>query len=225
MLAVSGEYFDGGVGRVDVASVILQPDVPTDEAPVISAGGAVAVGAAAKGHWRKKGCREKVGERDVPGGRPARSHKLNTERLDPLATLREPRAEIAVVIGARRCGAVLGRFDGASRTIKLQSAIGGSEIDANANENRIGSGVIVLGRLLGTVAHAVDARPLDELRIRRVKLDLGDIRPGFGGRQGLEIRSKKVGRAFVVALAKEVGVADGFVGEGRLKREDGQCQK
>ena len=56
MLTVAGKDFDGGVAGIDIAGVILQPDIPTNEAPVISAGGATTLeGSVAEGHPRMKG--------------------------------------------------------------------------------------------------------------------------------------------------------------------------
>lgn len=115
-------------------------------------------------------------------GRPARGDELDTERFDPLVFLREAGVEIAVVIGAGRCGAVLRRLDEPSGTIQLQSPISRSEIDPDAHKDGGGSGVIVFGGLLSAVAHAVDAGPFDELRIGRVELDLGDVRTRLGRR-------------------------------------------
>lgn len=56
MLTVGGKDFDGGLVAVDIAGIILQPDIPADEAPGISARGAATIeGGVAEGYRRMKG--------------------------------------------------------------------------------------------------------------------------------------------------------------------------
>jgi len=220
VLAVGRENFDGGVVGPDITGVVLEPDVPADETVGASVGGAATVGRAAiEGSRRKKGCEEEIRERHMARTLPAGGNDLDTERLDPLVFLGDAGAEIAIVIRTLCLGSALGRVEETSRTIKLESAVGGSEIDADANANGVGGGAIVLRSLLSAVADAVQARALHELRVGSVELDLRDVRAGLGRREGPEIAEKKVGSRLIMALAEEVGIADGFVGEGRLQGE------
>lgn len=55
VLAVGSEHFDGGVRRVDIPGLILQPDIPADETATVSLIRAVAVGrAVVEGGWSNK---------------------------------------------------------------------------------------------------------------------------------------------------------------------------
>src|SRR5215467_5773500 len=130
-------------------------------------------------------------------GRPPRGSDLDAERLDPLTLLRKPSAEIAMVIGPRFGRAILGRFSQAAGAVKLERPISRSEVDPYAYVNAVGSGAIVLAGLLRAVADAVEARPLHELRIRRVDLDFRDIRAGLGRRKHLQVREKSSRRSYI----------------------------
>ena len=56
-------------------------------------------------------------------------------------------------------------------------------------------------------------------------MNVGDVRPLFGRRQGVKIRFQRGFRGSIVMLAEEIGVADRFVGKRALKPIAGGDEK
>jgi hypothetical protein len=79
--------------------------------------------------------------------------------------------------------------------------------------------------LLGAVAGGVLAGLLDEKSERGEKSDGGDVRARFGRRKETCVFVEEIGHGFVVALAEEVGFADGLVREWAIEGEGGWREK
>jgi hypothetical protein len=67
---------------------------------------------------------------------------------------------------------------------------------------------VVEESLLGVVVADVVTGELGKLRERREKSNGRDVRPGLGQRERLDVLAQE---GCIVALAKEIGFADGFV--------------
>jgi len=116
--------------------------------------------------------------------------------------------------------------------MEFEDAVAGGEVDANADVKMISMAAIVQCGLLDAVARGATAGSFEDLRVGSVDLNFGDVGAIVRGGKGAEIgREERVG-GLVVALAKEVGLADGFVGEWGVKSterlddeesSDGQC--
>lgn len=154
----------------------------------------------------------------------------DAKRLDPMVfavgagALRKADAKVTVEIGKRLVGAglLLVALGGA---IEFESAISVGEVDANADVEFVMMVAVVKFGLLGAVVHRAAAGGFEDLKIGRVDFDLGDVRAGIGRGENTEIGSKSSSGVFVVVLAEEVGIADGFGGEGESKAVEGDGSK
>lgn len=84
---------------------------------------------------------------------------------------------------------------------------------------------MIEGGLLGAVAGGVLAGLLDEKSERGEKRDGGDVRASLGKRKETCIFVEEIGHGFVVALAEEVGFADGLIGEWAVEGEGGWSEE
>ena len=98
-------------------------------------------------------------------------------------------------------------------------AVGGSELDADAKENGVGVRVVVRGSLLRAVTAGVCARMFNDLSVGSEELDFRNARTFLRGGKRMNIRLQGRGGFVVVALAEEIGFADGLVGKRKLERE------
>ena len=83
---------------------------------------------------------------------------------------------------------------------------------------------MVLSRLLGTVV-GLAAGVLDKKSEGCEKRGGIDMRTGGRRRKEFCVFAEEAGHGFVVALAEEVGFADGLVGERAVEREGGRCEE
>ena len=107
----------------------------------------------------------------------------------------------------------------------MRIAIGRGELDADKNENGVAAIAIILFRLLGAIVAGLLAREVDDLGVRSEQLDFGDVRTFFGESETSGVRSKHLRHFLVIALAEEVGVADGLAGQGKVKGKRGRSEK
>ena len=83
------------------------------------------------------------------------------------------------------CGTTRKSFSGGCPVCLLRLAL---EFDANADENRIGTGVIVGGSLLSAVAAGLRIRNVNDLSIGSEEPNLGDVRTCLGRREVMDVR-------------------------------------
>ncbi len=84
--------------------------------------------------------------------------------------------------------------------------------------------VIEVG-LLSAVAAGAAAGGFDNLCVRRVDFDLGDVGSIVGCGESLNVLRKERESGLIVVLAEEVGVADGFRGKGSVEGAGGRDQE
>ncbi len=114
----------------------------------------------------------------------------------------------AELVADRRAGACAGgRGD--------YSAIRWREEDLNLDADDFRVRIVILFGLLSAVV-GLPAGILDEKGERGKERNGVDVRAGGGRRKNLGVTVKEAGHGVVMALTKEIGFADGFVGEGRL---------
>jgi len=99
------------------------------------------------------------------------------------------------------------------------SAIGIGELDLHDDSYEFGLIAMIESRLLGAVTRGVLARLLDEKSEGSEESDGGNVRAGFRRREEFCVFVEESGHGVVMALAEEVGFADGLVGEGRVEGE------
>jgi len=145
-------------------------------------------------------------------------------RWDVFLILHEGEAEVLPEIeGPGREGiAVVGIAAGA---MKFDAGVGGGEVDTDAHLDRVAARFVVFLRLLRAVAESVLSRVPHDLSEGREEFDFGDIRPGFRQRQVASILREKRRGFVVIALAEEVGVADGLAGQRKVKGKRGRSEK
>jgi len=100
-----------------------------------------------------------------------------------------------------------------------EGAIGGSEADLDDDFDDFLLIAVVKFGLLGTVVKTLTGR-LREQSEGGQKSDGGDVRAGLGGRKCFCIFVQGAGEGVVVALAKEVGLANRFIGQWGIKGEE-----
>src|ERR1700674_3535851 len=105
-------------------------------------------------------------------------------------------------------------------------AIRAGEKDFDGDFDGFRMRTVIQRGLLRAVVSAERVRVVNELGERREKCDRTDVGTGFWRRNVLGIFVKEAREGSVVALAEEIGFADGFVGERGLKGEgSGRCQE
>ena len=92
-------------------------------------------------------------------------------------------------------------------------------MDFNGNLDRLILTAVIEPGLLGAVVADVLAGELSELGERSEKGNGGDVGAGFGHGEKLNVTGQE---GCIVALAEEIGFADGLVGEGSIKGRGGQ---
>ena len=97
------------------------------------------------------------------------------------------------------------------------SAVRIGELDLHNDSYKFGLIAMIECRLLGAVTRSVLAGLLDEKSERSEEGDGGDVRTGFRRRKESGVFVEESGHGAVMALAEEVGFADGLVGEGRVE--------
>jgi len=112
---------------------------------------------------------------------------VQRERVNPIVFLRKTNAEslpevLLTNLDAFFSGRAFGVIAG------LEEAVGCAEFDANADENRIGTGVIVGGSLLSAVAAGLRIRNVNDLSIGSEEPNLGDVRTCLGRREVMDVR-------------------------------------
>src|SRR5713226_1699965 len=100
-----------------------------------------------------------------------------------------------------------------------QSAIGIRQIDLNGDLDGLIVAAVIEKGLLGAVVTDVVAGELSELREGSEKGNGRDMRAGLGRREKLDVFAQE---RCIVALAQEIGFADGFVGERSVEGECGR---
>jgi len=80
----------------------------------------------------------------------------------------------------------------------------------------VAAAVIEFG-LLGAIAHGTAAGSFDDLCVGSVDFDLGDVGASFGRREGANVLREEGESGLVVVSAEEIGIADGFLGEGSVE--------
>ncbi len=96
------------------------------------------------------------------------------------------------------------------------------QLDLNKDEHEFFLTAVIVQSLLGTVVADVTVGILDKLDERRQESDRGDIRTGLGRWGVLNVFTQDRRKSSVVALAEEVGFADGLIGEGSVDGKSGQ---
>jgi hypothetical protein len=109
-------------------------------------------------------------------------------------------------------------------------AIGSGELDLNNDSYIFGLIAMIKGGLLGAVAGSVLAGLLDEKGERSEESNGIDVRASLGGLQELCVFVEESSHGLIAALAKEIGFANGLVGErsvegkGGRRREYERCE-
>jgi hypothetical protein len=98
------------------------------------------------------------------------------------------------------------------------------EENLDVDDNGFILGAMLLRGLLGTVVHPL-AGLLNEKGEAGKECDRRDVRAGFGPGQKNGVAIQEPGHGLVVALAEEIGFADGLVGQGSVEGEGGRGQK
>jgi len=98
-------------------------------------------------------------------------------------------------------------------------AISGGEINGDGDAKGVAKSAILLRGILSAVAESALAGKIHDFGVGSEKLDGGDPRPGFRRGKVLTIFLEELLSDFIVALAEEIGFANGFVGKGHVHGE------
>ena len=111
-------------------------------------------------------------------------------------------------------GVADGRAGFRARRARNERAIGLGKLNLDDDADDFFLIAVILLGLLGAVVHDALAGELGDESERSEESDRRDIGTGFGHREQLCVFRKQVGEVLSVALAEEIGFADGFFGEG-----------
>ena len=106
-----------------------------------------------------------------------------------------------------------------------ERAVGRRELNLHDHPNEFGLAAMVELSLLCAVSGAMLAGGLNSQRKRCEERDRSDVRPGARHGKNLGVFGKKAGRAFVSALAEEIGFADGLLRKRRVESEGRRSKK
>jgi hypothetical protein len=95
------------------------------------------------------------------------------------------------------------------------------KLDLNDDSHEFGLIAMIECGLLGAVTGGVLAGLLDEKGEGSEESDGGDVGTRFQWRKEFRVFVEESGHRFVMALAEEIGFADGLIGEGRVEGEGG----
>ena len=105
-------------------------------------------------------------------------------------------------------------------------AVGVGELDVDKYLNDFCAMFAVIdGSLLGAVVADESVREVDGLDEGGVERDRRDVRAGFGRLEEFCVFGEQAPEGAVVALAEEVGFADGLLGERGVEGEGGRCEE
>src|SRR6266852_1926820 len=99
------------------------------------------------------------------------------------------------------------------------------KLDLNNDPYEFALVAMIERSLLSTVTGSVLAGLLDEKGEGSEESDRGDVGTRFRRRKEFRVFVEESGHRFVMALAEEIGFADGLVGERRVEGERGRRQE